>query len=95
MKYALLTLSMLAFGLAVYSQIKLSALKTQNESLINKFQALEKMNAEEEYELAVGMGRMQIYFSKLWFAGSLPIGNWQIFIRTNWKRLLRKLLREI
>jgi hypothetical protein len=76
MKYALLVLSVLAFGLAVYSQMQVSELKIQNETLTTQIENLEKVNIEEEYELAVAMGRMQVYFSKLWFAGSFE--NWEL-----------------
>ena len=77
-KNIILGISILAFGLAIYSQIRLNALSEENQALKTSLEALQKGDEPEEsdYELAVAMSRMQVYFNKLWFAGKAE--NWEL-----------------
>jgi len=73
-----LIISILAFGIAVFSQVRLSSLSAENQELKKQLTDMNSSGEEEEgeYELAVVMSRMQIYFHKLWFAGKNE--NWEL-----------------
>lgn len=74
----LLLISIIAFVFALYNQVLVRNLSNQNQQLTKELEKIRHHSSEEkeEVELAVIMGRMQIHFDKLWFAGSNE--NWDL-----------------